>query len=131
MIGPTLGGFITTYASWHWIFLLNLPFCLLAFVLGAPFAFMMVRGFAEGEARRKEVPLRAMLGDKVFDAFKFYILDTPAGIMQVHGYPYSEQASTFILEMHEDVWRRAGFGWCYPYQAGRFAECEQRPAAGD
>ena len=45
-----------------------------------------------------------------FDAFKFYILDTPAGIMQVHGYPYSERASTFILEMHEDVWRRAGFG---------------------
>src|SRR6266705_305166 len=45
----------------------------------------------------------------VFDAFKFYILDTPAGIMQVHGYPYSERASTFILEMHEDVWRRAGF----------------------
>src|SRR6201984_838795 len=48
--------------------------------------------------------------DLVFDAFKFYILDTPAGIMQVHGYPYSEQASTFILEMHEDVWQRAGFG---------------------
>ena len=48
--------------------------------------------------------------DLVFDAFKFYILDTPAGIMQMHGYPYSEQASTFILEMHEDVWRRAGFG---------------------
>jgi len=45
----------------------------------------------------------------VFDAFKFYILDTPAGIMQVHGYPYSREASTFILEMHEDVWRRAGF----------------------
>ena len=48
--------------------------------------------------------------DLVFDAFKFYILDTPAGIMQVHGYPYSESASTFILEVHEDVWRRAGFG---------------------
>jgi anthraniloyl-CoA monooxygenase len=47
--------------------------------------------------------------DLVFDAFKFYILDTPAGIMQVHGYPYSHDASTFILEMHEDVWRRAGF----------------------
>jgi len=27
----------------------------------------------------------------------------------VHGYPYSDQASTFILEMHEDVWQRAGF----------------------
>jgi anthraniloyl-CoA monooxygenase len=48
--------------------------------------------------------------DLVFDAFKFYILDTPAGIMQVHGYPYSESGSTFILEAHEDVWRRAGFG---------------------
>jgi anthraniloyl-CoA monooxygenase len=48
--------------------------------------------------------------DLVFDAFRFDILDTPAGIMQVHGYPYSEGASTFILEMHEDVWRRAGFG---------------------
>ena len=48
--------------------------------------------------------------DLVFDAFKFYILDTPAGIMQVHGYPYSQGASTFILEMHEEVWQRAGFG---------------------
>jgi anthraniloyl-CoA monooxygenase len=47
--------------------------------------------------------------DLVFDAFKFYVLDTPAGIMQVHGYPYSQTASTFILEMHEEVWRRAGF----------------------
>jgi len=47
--------------------------------------------------------------DLVFDAFKFYVLDTPAGIMQVHGYPYSDQASTFILEMHEDVWARTGF----------------------
>src|SRR6202035_2310575 len=47
--------------------------------------------------------------DLVFDAFKFCILDTPAGIMQIHGYPYSDRASTFILEMHEDVWQRAGF----------------------
>lgn len=25
VIGPTVGGFITTYATWHWIFLLNVP----------------------------------------------------------------------------------------------------------
>jgi anthraniloyl-CoA monooxygenase len=56
--------------------------------------------------------------DLVFDAFKFYILDTPAGIMQVHGYPYSESASTFILEMHEDVWQRAGFGPPAEHAAG-------------
>ena len=47
--------------------------------------------------------------DLVFDAFKFYVLDTPWGTMQVHGYPYSRDASTFILELHDDVWRRAGF----------------------
>ena len=25
VVGPPLGGFITTYASWHWIFFLNVP----------------------------------------------------------------------------------------------------------
>ena len=26
--------------------------------------------------------------DKVFDAFKFYIAQTPYGVMQIHGYPF-------------------------------------------
>lgn len=26
VVGPSIGGFITTYASWHWIFLMNVPF---------------------------------------------------------------------------------------------------------
>jgi len=30
VIGPPVGGFITTYASWRWIFLLNVPFGLAA-----------------------------------------------------------------------------------------------------
>ena len=33
VIGPPLGGFITTYASWHWIFFLNLPLGVLALIL--------------------------------------------------------------------------------------------------
>jgi EmrB/QacA subfamily drug resistance transporter len=33
VLGPALGGFITTYASWHWIFFLNLPLGLVALVL--------------------------------------------------------------------------------------------------
>ncbi|TDU02471.1 anthraniloyl-CoA monooxygenase [Streptomyces sp. 846.5] len=47
--------------------------------------------------------------DRVFEAFQFFVKQTPWGTMQVHGYPYSEQGSTFIVEMHEDVWRAAGF----------------------
>ena len=47
--------------------------------------------------------------DKVFDAFTFEIEQTPYGVMQIHGYPYDERGSTFIVEMHDDVWRTAGF----------------------
>ncbi|MFS8204078.1 bifunctional salicylyl-CoA 5-hydroxylase/oxidoreductase [Streptomyces sp. CWNU-52B] len=47
--------------------------------------------------------------DRVFEAFQFFVRQTRWGTMQVHGYPYSETGSTFIVEMHEDVWRRAGF----------------------
>jgi anthraniloyl-CoA monooxygenase len=47
--------------------------------------------------------------DLVFDAFKFYIVQTPYGVMQVHGYPYDATGSTFIVEMHEQVWAKAGF----------------------
>ena len=31
--GPPLGGFITTYASWHWIFLINIPIGLAGLVM--------------------------------------------------------------------------------------------------
>ncbi|ALM83479.1 MFS transporter [Bordetella sp. N] len=31
VIGPSVGGFITTYASWHWVFLMNIPFGIAAF----------------------------------------------------------------------------------------------------
>ncbi|MGW6914323.1 bifunctional salicylyl-CoA 5-hydroxylase/oxidoreductase [Kitasatospora sp. NPDC054939] len=47
--------------------------------------------------------------DLVFEAFQFFVKQTEFGTMQVHGYPYSAEASTFIVEMAEDVWRRAGF----------------------
>ena len=33
VIGPPLGGFITTYANWHWIFFLNLPIGIVALIL--------------------------------------------------------------------------------------------------
>lgn len=47
--------------------------------------------------------------DKPFEAFTFVVKRTPYGVMQLHGYPYSDQKSTVIIEMNEEVWRRAGF----------------------
>jgi anthraniloyl-CoA monooxygenase len=74
---------------------------------------------ASGAAFGPQVDLRRCkyiwLGtDLVFDAFKFYIVDTPYGVMQVHGYPYDATGSTFIVEMHTDVWAAAGFAGLAP-----------------
>lgn len=33
ILGPTLGGFITEHLSWHWVFFINVPVCIIAFVL--------------------------------------------------------------------------------------------------
>lgn len=33
VVGPPLGGFLVTYASWHWIFLINVPIGILGLVL--------------------------------------------------------------------------------------------------
>lgn len=34
VVAPLVGALITTYASWHWLFLINVPLGLVAFVLG-------------------------------------------------------------------------------------------------
>ncbi len=45
IIGPPLGGFITTYASWHWIFFLNVPLGIVAIIL----AWRMMPGLVADE----------------------------------------------------------------------------------
>ncbi len=35
LVGPPIGGFITTYFSWHWIFLINVPIGILGVVLAS------------------------------------------------------------------------------------------------
>ncbi|QES53101.1 bifunctional salicylyl-CoA 5-hydroxylase/oxidoreductase [Streptomyces venezuelae] len=47
--------------------------------------------------------------DKVFEAFTFIVDEQEFGTLQVHAYPYDATRSTFIVEMTEDAWRRAGF----------------------
>ncbi len=37
LIGPPVGGFITTYASWHWIFIINVPIGILGIILATSF----------------------------------------------------------------------------------------------
>lgn len=37
VIGPPLGGFITTYFSWHWIFLINIPIGILGIFMALKF----------------------------------------------------------------------------------------------
>jgi MFS family permease len=37
VIGPPLGGFITTYFSWHWIFLINIPIGLVGIFMALKF----------------------------------------------------------------------------------------------
>ncbi|MGV4988506.1 bifunctional salicylyl-CoA 5-hydroxylase/oxidoreductase [Streptomyces sp. NRAIS4] len=47
--------------------------------------------------------------DKVFEAFTFIVAERDFGTMQVHAYPFDDTRSTFIIEIDEDSWRRAGF----------------------
>ncbi|MFI0843306.1 MFS transporter [Mesorhizobium sp. IMUNJ 23232] len=37
LVGPPVGGFITTYLSWHWIFLINVPIGILGILLATRF----------------------------------------------------------------------------------------------
>ncbi|WP_344338178.1 FAD-dependent monooxygenase, partial [Kitasatospora putterlickiae] len=47
--------------------------------------------------------------DRVFEAFTFIVERFDFGVLQVHAYPYSAERSTFIVELAEEPWRRAGF----------------------
>ncbi|MFJ1708482.1 FAD-dependent monooxygenase [Kitasatospora sp. NPDC088346] len=47
--------------------------------------------------------------DRVFEAFTFIVEERDFGAVQVHAYPFDERRSTFIVELGEDAWRRAGF----------------------
>ena len=51
VVGPPIGGFITTYASWEWIFLLNVPFGIAALIA----AFIMVPNERSSEKKPLDI----------------------------------------------------------------------------
>ncbi len=46
---------------------------------------------------------------KVYDRFHFIFIETGAGLVWAHIYPYSSEGSTFIVEMAPETWRGLGF----------------------
>ena len=46
--------------------------------------------------------------EKVFDRFHFIFVDTPEGLVWAHVYPFSEEGSTFIVEMAPSTWKGLG-----------------------
>ncbi|HVW93248.1 MAG TPA: MFS transporter [Devosia sp.] len=52
IVGPPIGGFITTYLSWHWIFLINVPIGLLGVVMCTLF----LPDWKRNEPRRMDFP---------------------------------------------------------------------------
>ncbi|MGH9678461.1 MAG: MFS transporter [Candidatus Acidiferrales bacterium] len=47
ILGPPLGGFITTYFSWHWIFFLNVPLG----AVGLALTFLLIRNLKDEEKK--------------------------------------------------------------------------------
>ena len=62
VLGPALGGFITTYASWRWIFYLNLPIGILALIA----ALLLLPGEPSNERRPFDWPGFLLVGGGLF-----------------------------------------------------------------
>ncbi len=66
ILGPTLGGWLTEYYNWRWVFYINLPFGILAWLGIATYV--------------HETPLRA---ERRFDWFGFAMLSVAIGALQM------------------------------------------------
>lgn len=58
ILGPVIGGLLLVYASWHWIFFINIPIALVTLVLGRQF----LPHDQPGQATRLDLAGLAMIG---------------------------------------------------------------------
>lgn len=82
ILGPTLGGYITEHLSWHWVFFINIPVCILALLL----TFNIIE-----ESERKRYPV---------DWLGIFFLVVGIGCLQTfieEGYHYDWFASNVIV----------------------------------
>ena len=61
--------------------------------------------------------------DLEMKAFTFVFLESEWGLFVVHAYPFQPGRGTWIVECHEDTWRKAGLDKLDEEQSARF--CEQ------
>jgi anthraniloyl-CoA monooxygenase len=59
---------------------------------------------------------------KPLSAFTFIFRENEHGLWQIHAYPFQSDLSTFIVECHEDVWRRSGLDKADEAQTLRYFE---------
>jgi 2-polyprenyl-6-methoxyphenol hydroxylase-like FAD-dependent oxidoreductase len=60
---------------------------------------------------------------QVFDSLSLTFRDTPHGVFCAHHYRYSPSMSTFLVEVEDATWQRAGFAQMSPEQT--IAHCER------
>jgi EmrB/QacA subfamily drug resistance transporter len=90
LIGPTLGGFIVEYFSWHWIFLINIPvgiICCLAVIYVTPYI------------PRQKTTKFDWIGFLVFDIalLSFYFFTSPQGFFSLISPVFILVAAVFLM----------------------------------
>ena len=100
VLGPPLGGFITTYASWRWIFFLNAPLGALAFAL----ALVLVPNSRSGS--RRSLDFIGFIASGGACLALMYSLELTAGASA----PWIEVAATSLAGLAMGVFAVRHFG---------------------
>jgi EmrB/QacA subfamily drug resistance transporter len=71
--GPTIGALLTQYASWRWVFLVNVPICAIVVTIG----WVLLRESKDPDAKGIPDPIEVLLVAAVPAALSFAIIEGP------------------------------------------------------